>query len=702
MWDWVGEFRAWPENHFGWRALIAQHNDHRIATARVMFLIDALLFRMRGRFIVIANMTLLVLLGLFLHRLWRGRAVAGTAADLPAIFFVAAMTSICQWENLVTPFQIQFALLLACAALAVTLTVAGTSRPLPVWRAHALILAAAFAYVLAAYSMAGGILLLPVLLGLLAVRRARLTLVLLFAIPCCAAVLLFFQHYIAYSFLVPMRGTGQFVLLLGTMSCVGLEFLGSAFGGVSGTFAIAAGLAGLALFGTTLWRAWRAGRPLAGAEAILLGLAAFVVANGVAAARTRGYFSFWGGLASRYSALSVLFFISTAGAYCQIAGVRAGSLLARSPLAPVLAILALAAFNLPPVFEQQASTLMRALQTAGTTLRQGVYAPTRIGILNPFSLDHVIGNVRFAQRHRLTIFADTGRPPEAVRAVLDRADPARLQTCLGAVDTLYRLDASRAVIRVWLATPDPTQTVEWVQVRDASGHAAVTLPGQELRDDTLLGPHHARIMGVSVGFSGAIGDGPLTLIGAPATGAPCSLMVPGPGPVRIQELPDQRPVSSSLLDPVQAAPSWSRAVPGMPPDLPPLWPDTTGRGVSIWTSAAQGDAATGDLSLRVQAPGAGLGLATAFATGPSPDGQSLIFTAADGTRVAFPVPADTQANRWRIAAVPADFLARHPGPITVTARDQGTGFGQWLAVAAPFAARLDPDAARLDGGRPPG
>jgi hypothetical protein len=706
MWDWVGEFRAWPDGHFGWRDLIAEHNDHRIATARVLFLIDTLFFHLTGRFITTANMVLLVLLGLLLHRVWRSRMVAGTRADLPGIFFIAVMASVCQWENLVTPFQVQFALLLVFATGATLLLVHGTSAGLPRGRSETLLLGAGLAYGLAAFSMAGGVLLLPVLAGLLVMRRAKLRPGLCFAVPAGFAAFAFFYHYTWHSFGVPLKIAGPSPLLIAyRMAGVGLEFIGSAFGGLGGGAAIAAGAAGLVLFGVLFWRAWRSSRTLAGAEAVFMALAAFVVANAFAAARLRGYFSFWGGLAPRYAALSLVFFVCLAGATVQascIAAASTGGRAIRATLVPLLAILALAAFNLPVSFTQQAAALQRALQTAGTTLQQGAYAPSRIGILNPFGLDRVIDNVRFAERHRLSVFAVSGRPPARVRAVLRQADLDMMQTCRGAENILYRLDANRAVLRAWLATPNPEQTVRWVALRGDNGQTASVLPAQELRDELPLGPDHAPIMGVFVGFGGALGDGTLTLVGVPDFGLPCRLTVRGPGPVRLQAPPDQHPVQLPVIGPVQASPAWAPAKPGMPATLPALWQDADNRQAGIWTSAAQGDAATGDLTLRVAAPVAGLALAVPFAIGSSPDGQSLMFQAEDGARADLPVPADTPSGQWRLAAIPAAWLAHHPGAVTVTARDQGTGGGQWLAIAAPVAMHLDPDAAQLDHGQPAG
>ena len=712
MWDWVGEFRAWPAGHFGWRDLIAQHNDHRIATARVLFLADTLFFHMSGRFVTTVNMALLSLLGLLLHRVWRSRAVVSTRYDLPSIFFVAVMASTCQWENLVTPFQVQFALLLVFVALATILLVHGTSPGMPRPRSRALLLAAGLSYGLAVFSMAGGVLLLPILLILLVARRAEFLAAVLFAVPAVLALPVFFHGYDWHSFgIIPLRPLGfTWLSIAYRMAAIGLEFLGAALGGVGGGAAIVAGGLGLGLLVAHITRAWRSGRAPADAEAVFLALAVFVLANAIAAARLRGYFSFWGGLASRYAALSLLFFISMAGLMVQAIDGRMAPQKTPEPrgtaigivLPPLLAIAALAAFNLPPGFAQQAASLQRALQSAGTTLQQGVYDPGRIGILNPFGLDRVIDNVRFAEHRRLSVFAASGRPPARIRAVLRDLDPGRLATCPGAENILYRLDASRAVLRAWLATPDPTRTVRWVQLRDEGGQPQAVLPAQELRDEDPLGPAHAPILGVFVGFTAALNDGPLILIGVPESGPPCRIIVRGPGPARIQPPPDTRLAQLPLLDLAYASPAWAEAGPGMPKGMTPLWPDSKGPAARIWTSTAQGDSGTGDMTMRVAAPGAGLGLAVPFATGPDPDGQSLLFRAQDGTQVDLPVPGDAQPGEWRLAALPPAWLARHAGTVTITARDRGRGDGQWLAVAGPTEIRLDPDAAELDRHQPKG
>jgi hypothetical protein len=57
---------------------------------------------------------------------------------------------------------------------------------------------------------------------------------------------------------------------------------------------------------------------------------------------------------------------------------------------------------------------------------------------------------------------------------------------------------------------------------------------------------------------------------------------------------------------------------------------------------------------------------------------------------------DSREGTWRLLAIPHDTLMGHGGDlVSITARDDGSRWGQWLAVAAPEAVTLDPDWAKL-------
>ncbi len=692
MWDEIAAFPKLTQGTYGLHDLIAQHNDHRIATARLFFLADLSLFRMTGRFVSIANLVLLGLLGLVLHRLWRAPVLRGTAADLPPLFFAALMMSVCQWENLVTPFQIQFALLGLWSAISVCFLAAATVPGARPARAAALTLGAAVTFLLAAFSMAGGILLMPALLALLFLRRATPWIAGLFAVCACAVLLLFFHGY-QHAALNPPAGpfVTQFLGLLrpAMLAAFPPVFLGTAVAGLGWWAALAAGITGLVSLAALSWAAIRRWpRPLPARASCLLVLAAFCVLNACAAARLRFQLAPDAAAASRYSLLSMIFWVGIAGAALQAAcaGHRRDGVVTRSPLVPALAIVGLITLNISPENAQRAANLRQLLVIAGTTLRAGVFAPGLLQILNPFSLDGLRPSIGYLHRNGLGPFAGSNAPPDAVRARLASLDVAHLPACIGTVDWFYRLDASRAVLRAWLASPDGKHTAAWVTVSQGDGTIVATLPAQEARDFLPLAPKHTAAFGVLAAMTATIGDGPTTLVGLfPGSGA-CRLPTPGPGPVRIQPIgPKPGAVQmAALLGPVQTGGAFAASHAG---------PAAPWSGASIWSSANA--AARGSMHMRIAAPDdASVGLIVPVTAGPDAYGQSLTFVLADGARIDFPIPADTR-GAWRAAALPAAVLRQHRGPIEIILNDQGDQPDQWSAIVAPYAAKLDPNAARL-------
>jgi len=326
-------------------------------------------------------------------------------------------------------------------------------------------------------------------------------------------------------------------------------------------------------------------------------------------------------------------------------------------------------------------------------MRAGVFAPTLLTVINPFGIDRVWDDVRFAQREKLSVFAISGRPPARVRGLLHHVAAGSLPACRGGVDMLYRLDASRVMLRAWLTSPDATRSADWIEVIDGAQHSQATLPAQEERGDLPALPDHSAPRGVLAGFAGGTDGGPWTLVGVAGGKSACRMTVRNPGPVRIQAMPDRQPPALPELNPLETPPpeKTPRAVttqPG-PPELAPPWP-----GTPLWsTGRAPGPPEDAVLSVQPpSAPQAGLGVP--FATVGNQADQSLVFAFADGTRLRMAVPPDVQ-KQWRMAAVPHDLLAGHPGPVTIIAHAPAPAPGQFLAIGVPFATQLDPDAARL-------
>jgi hypothetical protein len=69
QWAFVHQYLNYLGGHFSWADLFAQHNEHRIATTRVVLFVDAILFGMRGLFPVVvtyASLAAMAVIGAFL------------------------------------------------------------------------------------------------------------------------------------------------------------------------------------------------------------------------------------------------------------------------------------------------------------------------------------------------------------------------------------------------------------------------------------------------------------------------------------------------------------------------------------------------------------------------------------------------------------------------------------------------------------
>ena len=133
FWFWVSDFQLWVEHHYTLHDLLKAHyGQHRIATTRLLLLLDSILFGMSGLSVVLTNLGLLAGVGSLLWWLARGDGVARTRWALPLLFWIALMVSVGQVENLIFPFQVQFAIVcLAACGAALLLTQACSA---PGWR----------------------------------------------------------------------------------------------------------------------------------------------------------------------------------------------------------------------------------------------------------------------------------------------------------------------------------------------------------------------------------------------------------------------------------------------------------------------------------------------------------------------------------------------------------------------------------------
>jgi len=144
---------------FGW--FFRVHVDHRLVVPKLFFAVDHLVFGGDGWFLRICSLCVQAITAFLL---WRIAGLAGPRDRTESILQAAAITALLfsaqQWMNFTHPFQIQFPLVFcACTGTVLALWKASTDNWRPVWLGAVILLQA-----VAAYSMANGNLLWPVLL----------------------------------------------------------------------------------------------------------------------------------------------------------------------------------------------------------------------------------------------------------------------------------------------------------------------------------------------------------------------------------------------------------------------------------------------------------------------------------------------------------------------------------------------------------
>lgn len=279
----------------------AQHNEHRIVVGRLQFLADygllggtnVLLFAAIG----VSSLAIAALFAAAVYLDTRDRLLAfGTLA-----VGAAATLSPAGWENLTWAFQVQFVQVFLFAALAVLLVALAARRP-PGASAAILTALAAAAATSATYSMANGLLVWPVVVGLalaLSLGRRR-TLALVGAAFAVAGSYLWGLEFSTRGELSDPVGLATFVAV----------YLGSAVWGAGLRPAAVVGAIGLALVPVVFALAWRRRAETTIAIPLAAGVAAFILLTAAQTAAGRLYLGTAQALSSRYSIASFTFWLA--------------------------------------------------------------------------------------------------------------------------------------------------------------------------------------------------------------------------------------------------------------------------------------------------------------------------------------------------------------------------------------------------------
>ena len=183
------------ENGNAVKLLFEPHNEHRLFFPRLIFFSDYLFFVGSGRFDkVVIFITQSLEAGLFVWLANRSGAGIAARAALSAIA-VILLFSLCQNENFVWGFQVQFVGVFACASLCCTMFAFGLAAGPETRRGGAMTVGAFVLVLLATFTMANGLLTGPVLVVLAIVSKARRVVVFLCAVVAITAIVAFSTGY---------------------------------------------------------------------------------------------------------------------------------------------------------------------------------------------------------------------------------------------------------------------------------------------------------------------------------------------------------------------------------------------------------------------------------------------------------------------------------------------------------------------------
>ena len=702
FWDWLADYHAYLAGHYTVYDLVRPHNEHRILTTRLLLFIDAGLFHMTGHFVAVVNLLLLAATGLVLGSLaggadapWQNRAMSASATT-------AFMLSLCQWQNLILPFDVQIALMCAWIAVAASLLVKATV-PASNFRMSVWAVLAGGSFTLAAFSMAGGLLSLPWLILLLILRRSAWRPACIFVAMAALSALLFLTHYhpVTAATILPSATPASLVRL----SAFAFTFLGCAFYafdgvplviGASGTICFLASLA--SVLHTCIRR-----RSLPSAHVTaLLAIAGSFVLIACAAAATRAFFGLSGAMAPRYTTQSLVFCCATL--LLTIAAISENVCRWRpccsTAHAVRLSLLALAiiTLNFAPRYTDDARAFSSNLVSQGVAMRNNVYVPRLFSQTYYGTRDRIAQiTAQLKARHLATFAEKVTRditPPSGETA----PGAGTSAVCQGHIDLLYRLDETRTLLRGWFASANGRRTADWIELATPDDRPYAVLPASEYRGDV------AHTLRKLPGAKGAYGG----FANISATPREIKLRAFGifnqapklacrmPGDLRLSPMFIQPLGSSGQVHPARlsASPSIGGAFKpdGGPGFLLRHAPDTTRHFLS---TANAGDAATGTLTMEIRSAPTD-DILIPYSTEPGATGQSADIILQDGQSAGMNLPEDGVETAWSVIRVPAAMLSDQPDQTArVTMTDAGTRWGEWLAVAPPLLAVPSPDRARL-------
>lgn len=679
-WGIVWEYHLLRSGEYGLAQFFGQHNEHRIALSRLLYLADYSLAGGKNQInlavIAIAQAIhaglLISLLGAFRERV---------SSWITAAAVVGLMFSLGQWQNFVWGFQTQFVGVFALATGAFMLLASACREGLPSSRARRRFAGALILLLAATFSMANGVVATGIGLALCLAMRAPRWMSLCLGLFLIALATAYFHGYhpaagnstASYALTHPL----EYVRYT-------LSYLGNPFGDLRltrptspiaslaptalGTVGLIAGLAAVAVVAADRGRNWR--------QAALAAVILFVFAAAALTALGRLNFGLDQAYSSRYRtpggilwAALVVFWVLQARAWPR----WKDALLAAVVAAPMLGVMVwVQEVSRPAVLKQAAETRL-----ARDALLSGVHDEGILTTVLPGRPD-VVERTPILRRYGKSLYAW----PEAywIGRRLGEVTTLRPKRCMGFFDAVARPRASgvdTVLVRGWAIDRKTDTPAKRILLTNKQGHiVGFASPGMPRPDVVSAlneqGAAQSGWEGVARASGGELHAFAL-LPGAVA--CPVGMhATAGLTPVLGYSYVRRRSIGAPLTTSVSADASWTpRGVAGTAA-LP--------RGTYPYGSFSGSDGNSGKI---VFGPFSvdGAAFAIAVFAGPDSRGQSILLKdAANGATLGMLEPTSTDGWRWLRVQMPASARGRS---LLLQGEDRGGAWGQWLGMTPPHA-----------------
>jgi len=641
-------------NHTAWWA---QHNEHRIVLARLLFWLDLSFFDGRGASLIVANYLLVAtsasVLCLGIRRALRGTVDSSLATATQTLVWASAFFW-SQQENLTWGFQSQFFLaqLLPLAALSVLARV----RAAPEGRLSSLAISCALG-IAACGTMANGVLTLPLMVAYALVIGIRRRDVLILGGVTVTTVLVYMSGYAPGAGHAPLLQT----LRANPWGIAGfvLTYLGNAVAYIPvlrGAGRVAPMVVGAVMLLTAVlvaakgWRS-RAERPLTYA---MLAFIAYVCATALGTALGRLTGTLDQALISRYTTPPLM-------AWCALLVATLPEIATRTVLRRLALVLAPAV--LLALIPTQATALRRhsdlrfQKELGALALALDVRDERAIAPIFPFT-DWAIAIADKASERHLSVF---GYPPlvDARASIGTMSKPHTAGACAGSDITIESVANGQAFSRIRgrIQRPATGSVTERIDVVASDGRiVGLALDGAPRITSSAPEPGQKRLQASDfTGYvlSSAV-DAPMTLV----TAHGCAFSVATP--LRVFSIVTQTPAPGAGLVSASAL-AGDSGYSGSDIDKSRF------KGIRVLGSLIHADKDTGSVSFTVHRDEH-----IYYRSGPTAGRQRLIF----GTGTA-PIPLPVLSEWTRISFDDP----RLPDAFLVTIRDDGDGWGEWSAIA---------------------